>query len=188
MSKLQCDICGGNIVMQGGGQVAVCDSCGMHYSVERMREKVQEITGTVRIEGPVQARQTGTEDDVAQWKSLLDKYYRVGDFQAAEQIVKKILEAVPSDEYANKMYDELQVLKFMEVKNGVLTRYNGQAESLVIPSCVEKIDDEAFKDNKYLKKITVSCGVKEIGRSVFENCVKLESISMRAPKRLCKRE
>ena len=58
--------------MQPSGQFAVCDSCGMQYSTGRIREKVREITGTVRIEGPVQARQTGTEDDVAQWKSLLD--------------------------------------------------------------------------------------------------------------------
>lgn len=178
MPKLQCDLCGGSIIMQGGGQLAVCDSCGMQYSVERMREKAQEITGTVRIEGPVQARQTGTEDDVFQWRSLLDKYYKAGDFQAAENIVKKILEAVPSDEQANKMYDELQVLKFMEIKNGVLVSYNGQAETLVIPNCVEKIEDEAFRGNKSLKDVTISFGVKEIGRSAFEACMKLESISI----------
>lgn len=178
MAKLQCDLCGGSIIMQGGGQLAVCDSCGMQYSVERMREKAQEITGTVRIEGPVQARQTGTEDDVTQWKSLLDKYYKAGDFQAAENIVRKILEAVPSDEQANKMYDELQVLKFMEIKNGVLVSYNGQAESIVIPNCIEKIGDEAFIENKSLKEVTISFGVKEIGQSAFEGCVKLESISI----------
>lgn len=178
MAKLQCDLCGGSIVMQGGGQFAVCDSCGTKYSVERMREKAQEITGTVRIEGPVQVRQTGTEYDVTQWKSLLDKYYKAGDFQAAEIIVKKILEAVPSDEQANKIYEELQVLKFIELKNGVLISYNGQAESLLIPSCVEKIEDEAFKENKRLKEVTIPFGVKEIGQRAFEFCEKLESISI----------
>ena len=173
MPKLQCDICGGSIVMQPGGQLAICDSCGMEYSTGRIREKVQEITGIVRIEGPVQARQTGTEDDVTQWKNLLDKYYKAGDFQAAENIVKKILEAVPSDEQANKMYDELQVLKFIEIKNGVLVSYKGQAESLVIPSCVEKIGNGAFKENNSLKEVTIPPGVIEIENDAFKHCAKL---------------
>lgn len=119
MSKLQCDICGGSIVMQGGGQLAVCDSCGTQYSVERMREKVQEITGTVRVEGSVQSRQTGTNDDVEQWRALVKKYYSVYDYKAAEQIVKKILEALPTDIEANQQYDELRVLRQMEIDAGV---------------------------------------------------------------------
>lgn len=123
MDKLCCDICGGTLVMQAGGETAICDSCGMQYSIERMREKVQEITGTVRVAGPVQARQTGTAEDVAQWRTLVQKYYDAGDFQAAEQVIKKILEAVPADAEASQMYDDLQVLKYMEVKNGVLVKY-----------------------------------------------------------------
>lgn len=167
MEKLSCDICGGSIMVQPGGQVAVCESCGVRYSIGRMREKVQEITGTVRVEGAVQARQTGTEDDVSQWRSLLDKYYGAGDFQAAENIVKKILEAVPSDEQANKMYDELQVLKFMEIKNGVLVKYTGLSETVTIPNCVKKIADGAFKWCRTLKHVHIPDSVTQIGSSAF---------------------
>lgn len=49
MEALQCDICGGKLVMGSGG-IAVCDSCGMEYKKERIQEKVQEIKGTVRID------------------------------------------------------------------------------------------------------------------------------------------
>ena len=43
MAALVCDICGGKLVMGSGG-IAVCDSCGMEHSPDRMKEKVQEIT------------------------------------------------------------------------------------------------------------------------------------------------
>lgn len=154
-------------MVQPGGQVAVCENCGVRYSIGRMREKVQEITGTVRVEGAVQARQTGTEDDVSQWRSLLDKYYAAGDFQAAESIVKKILEAVPSDEQANKIYDELQVLKFMEIKNGVLVKYTGLSETVTIPSCVKEIAYRAFESCTALKHVYIPESVTHIGRQAF---------------------
>lgn len=49
MSALVCDLCGGKLVMGAGG-IAVCDSCGMEHSADRMKEKVQEIKGTVRVD------------------------------------------------------------------------------------------------------------------------------------------
>ena len=42
MEALVCDICGGNLIMGAGG-IATCESCGMQYNMERIREKVQEI-------------------------------------------------------------------------------------------------------------------------------------------------
>ena len=52
MEKLVCDICGGKLIAQSGG-VFVCDSCGMEYSKDRIKEMVQEIQGTVKVEGSV---------------------------------------------------------------------------------------------------------------------------------------
>ena len=49
MAALVCDLCGGKLIMGAGG-VATCDSCGMEYSPERMKEKVQEIKGVVRVD------------------------------------------------------------------------------------------------------------------------------------------
>ena len=74
MAMLVCDVCGGNLQMDAGGKTATCQFCGMQYSVERMREKIQEIRGTVKVEGSVQARQTGTTEDVEQWRVLMHKY------------------------------------------------------------------------------------------------------------------
>ncbi|GHV40329.1 hypothetical protein AGMMS49546_14020 [Spirochaetia bacterium] len=49
MAALTCDICGGSLSMDPSGEFAVCDSCGMKHTKERMHSKVQEITGTVKI-------------------------------------------------------------------------------------------------------------------------------------------
>jgi len=48
MAALACDICGGKLVVGTGG-VAVCDSCGMKYSKERIQEKVKEKKGSVEV-------------------------------------------------------------------------------------------------------------------------------------------
>ena len=38
--KLTCDVCGGELQMTIGGQSAVCVNCGITYTVERLREKL----------------------------------------------------------------------------------------------------------------------------------------------------
>ena len=52
-AKLECEICGGKLVGKPGG-VFECDSCGMEYSTEWAKQKIQEIKGTVKVEGTVE--------------------------------------------------------------------------------------------------------------------------------------
>ena len=52
-AKLQCEICGGKLIGKPGG-IFECDSCGMEYSTAWAKEKIQEITGTVKVEGIVE--------------------------------------------------------------------------------------------------------------------------------------
>lgn len=53
MAVLQCEICGGKLIGKPGG-IFECDSCGMEYSTEWAKEKIQEIKGTVKVEGTVE--------------------------------------------------------------------------------------------------------------------------------------
>lgn len=145
MALLKCDVCGGTLSIDAGGKTATCEFCGAKHSVERMREKVMEIKGTVSIEGEVQVRQTGTREDILQWKKLLDKYMLAYDYKSALSIVNKILEADPSDEDINKLYDALQELQYFDIRNGVLEKYNGNANKIVIPDGVSKIKGGAFE-------------------------------------------
>lgn len=52
-AKLQCEICGGKLIGKPGG-IFECDSCGTEYSTEWAKAKIQEITGTVKVEGTVE--------------------------------------------------------------------------------------------------------------------------------------
>ena len=144
MSVLTCDVCGGSLSIDAGGKTATCDCCGMKHSMERMREKVQEIKGTVSIQGTVQTRQTGSEEDVWQWKQLLYKYMNAHDYSAAISIVEKILEAVPNDSEANHAYDALRDLQYFDIRNGVLLKYNGKSKIISVPNGVVKINEYAF--------------------------------------------
>lgn len=38
--KIKCDLCGGELLMDAGGQTASCVDCGMKHSLERVREKL----------------------------------------------------------------------------------------------------------------------------------------------------
>lgn len=168
MATLQCDICGGKIVVQAGGGVGECANCGASYSLERMREIVSGI----------KVSQTGSAEDVEQWRALLDRYYSAGDFSEAEKIVKKILEALPSDRDAGQKYEELQTLKYMDARNGVLLKYSGQAEEVVIPSCVRSIADRAFEGCENLQSVTIPDSVTAIGDCVFLHCQSLKSATI----------
>lgn len=39
-SKITCDVCGGPLLINAGGQSATCQVCGMEHSIERVREKL----------------------------------------------------------------------------------------------------------------------------------------------------
>lgn len=188
MDKLKCDICDSSLTMQADGKVAICDNCGMKYSIERIREKLQQSNNRTNSGQAFQGWQAKPTNYIAQLKTLIKKYYSSGDFIAAEQTVKKVLEENPGDKEACQIYDELQTFKFMEIKNGVLVKYTGQAESLTLPNCITKIGEYAFSGglegacaqykNKSIQQITIPSSVEEIGTAAFADCTTLSQINL----------
>ena len=71
-AKLQCEICGGKLIGKPGG-IFECDSCGMEYSTAWAKEKIQEITGTVKIEGTVEVTGRVQIDNSANKEALLKR-------------------------------------------------------------------------------------------------------------------
>ena len=49
MAAIACDICGGSLSMDASGEFALCESCGMKHTKDRVRAKVQEVAGTVEV-------------------------------------------------------------------------------------------------------------------------------------------
>jgi len=90
MDKLVCDICGGKLIMQAGG-VSKCDSCGVEYSLERMREKVQEmkIVGSVEI--------TKGEAELERELAAVKEFTELGYYQRAMEKGIKLIDEFPHD-------------------------------------------------------------------------------------------
>lgn len=91
MTALICDICGGKLKVSKG-KIAVCDSCGMEHSVERVREIIREVKGTIHVDH----------------SHLVDNFYRMAldayktDNNAeAERYCNRILEIYPKHIEAN---------------------------------------------------------------------------------------
>lgn len=87
MAALVCDLCGGKLVMGAGG-IAVCDSCGMEHSADRMKEKVQEIKGTVRVDN---------SHMVENYLEMAESAKEAGNNAEAESYCNKVIEIEPTN-------------------------------------------------------------------------------------------
>jgi len=121
MAALTCDICGGKLVMGTGG-MAVCDSCGMKYSKERIQEKVKEKKVSVEVsniasdDSLLKQKNLVSENSHQELKTVLTigSNDRDGQDNTEEQNVKsklKIEENEPNQNNdANKPTQELNTL------------------------------------------------------------------------------
>ncbi len=64
------------------------------------------------------------------------------------------------------------------IENGVLTRYTGSAENVVIPSDVTAIGNRAFISNKTIKSVVIPGSVTSIGEYAFNGCTALTDVSI----------
>ena len=65
-----------------------------------------------------------------------------------------------------------------EIRDGVLEKYNGNSENVIIPDGVTHIGDNAFRELVGIKSVTIPNGVLSLGKSSFSGCDHLESISI----------
>lgn len=87
MAALVCDICGGKLAMGSGG-IAVCDSCGMEHTKERMQEKVQEVKGVVRVDN---------SHMIENYLGMAKNAYDSSNQAEAESYCNKIIEIDPNN-------------------------------------------------------------------------------------------
>ena len=71
MATLQCEICGGKLMAKAGG-LFECEYCGMQYDKTRIQEMVQEIKGTVKVEGTVEVKGTVKLDGPVEVKGAVN--------------------------------------------------------------------------------------------------------------------
>ena len=87
MAALVCDLCGGKLIMGAGG-IATCESCGMEHSADRMKEKVQEIKGTVRVDN---------SHMIENYLEMARTAIEAGNNAEAESYCNKVIEIEPTN-------------------------------------------------------------------------------------------
>ncbi len=101
---------------------------------------------------------------------------------AAEIGSAACLNVLQSVDYENKTFDEIAVPKkstefdenLYNVENGILIKYLGDEENVVIPMGIKAISKEAFAYNKTIKSVVIPEGCKKIGDFSFAGCSNLE--------------
>ena len=68
---------------------------------------------------------------------------------------------------------------FVIDNNGVLTKYNGSARTVTIPSNVREIGSDAFEGNSTLTTLTIPGTVLTVGTGAFRNCAALTSLTIK---------
>ncbi len=109
MASLTCDICGGQLAMDSSGEFAVCKNCGTEHDKRRMQAKIQEIQGTVKIDGPVQV------EGIANVENLLLRAERflTQDLNKAEEYCNKVLDLQPDNEKATILQNRIHIKKMI---------------------------------------------------------------------------
>ena len=87
MSALVCDICGGKLKVING-KMAVCESCGMEHSLERVREKYKEAQKVVHVDNA---------HLISNYYSMAQDAYDAGNKEEAERYCNKIIEIDSTD-------------------------------------------------------------------------------------------
>ena len=127
MAALQCEICGGKLMGKPGG-IFECDSCGMEYSTAWAKEKIQEIKGTVKVEGTVEVQGTVKVDGPIEVKggvsveSLLKRGQLAledGEWESADKAFDEVLNYDPecAEAYVGKLMVDLWVETRSELKD-----------------------------------------------------------------------
>ena len=62
------------------------------------------------------------------------------------------------------------------IENGVLVKYKGKGDEVVVPDGVTKIDAKVFRKKSKITSVVVPEGVREIGDFAFQECTKLERV------------
>ncbi|MEA4934070.1 MAG: hypothetical protein VB071_10925 [Lawsonibacter sp.] len=94
MQKLQCEICGGSLIMAEDGEGAVCESCGMRFKKETVKKMVMELSGPIKIDGPVQIE--GMENASTLSARAAD-FEKLGMEESAQNVYREMTQKYPGD-------------------------------------------------------------------------------------------
>ena len=151
MEALKCDFCGGGLIIDDSREFAKCEFCGTKYMASTLRAKIQEIKGTVRVEGAVETTTGNAEKErlIRNAEVLL----KLEKFDDAEKVIKAITNQFPDD---YRGWFLLYQLSLFRIRAGLeVSYYNGKKfyEKMNYGS-IPKTDDVSLQSGVKLCKNT----------------------------------
>lgn len=144
MGALICDVCGGKLVMGSAG-MAICESCGLQHSVDRVKEKVQEIKGTVQVDN---------SHLIENYLEIAENARNSGNNKETESYCNRILEIDPKNYRALILKGEAaawqSTLQYIRVDECVALFTNGisnapeESRESLIEDAVEELERVAL--------------------------------------------
>lgn len=154
IKKLICDVCGGQIELQSGGK-GMCSSCGTSYSADIIKDKIQEIRGIVKIEGPAEIIKG--EAEICRVLKDVENLISCKQYEKAMISIFKLLETFP-----NCLKGYIYYLQIISLCGKYLYRFSGEYKfSIDCDGVLKAIDnvyrtiadmnpDELSKPNEYI--------------------------------------
>lgn len=87
MAVIVCDLCGGKLIIGANG-TATCEGCGVEYSLERMKEKYQELHGIKSVDN---------SKKIENYLELAESACDANNLAEAESYANRILEVDPQN-------------------------------------------------------------------------------------------
>ena len=166
MKALVCDFCGGGLIIDDSREFALCEFCRTKYMASTLRKKIQEIRGTVSVEGEVSVKQA----DFIIRAGVLEKY----NGSEVDVIIPNNVSIIGVGAFAG-----CKGLKTARIPDGVTDIENHAFYNCVkltdvfIPAGLKSIGDFAFAGCESLEKVDIPEGIFSIGGGAFSNCPRL---------------
>ncbi len=109
-AKLECEICGGKLIGKPGG-IFECENCGTEYSTEWAKAKIQEITGTVKVEGTVEVTGKVQVEGAVTAQNLIKRGMLALEEKKLEEAENCLREALKADAENAEAYLGLSMVK-----------------------------------------------------------------------------
>ena len=166
----KCPNCGGEIQLDDERKNGFCLYCGSSIDV---KQTINEQSHNV----------TGSEEDINNWKSAFETYFSAFDFEKAEKIADKILQASPTNQDSMDIYNRIKAIRKFDISpQGCLSASReGQYSNeriVVIPTGVTRIGANAFLGCRDLIEVRIPDSVTSIEKAAFKGCCNLKEINI----------
>ena len=175
MAKINCSVCNYPLSAVDEDGIAHCENCGMQYTLAAL-QKLYQNSSTEEKPYIIKSN-SKTERRISNLKEDIEELIMLGQFKKARKKAYAILKLSCDDEYAHEISSMISEYEKMQITDGVLEAYRGNAKKIKVPSNVKYLA-EAFKYNKHIEEIILPGSIKEIYDNAFFDCACLKKITI----------